>query len=102
MQNYKIKSLQDNKIDDITKLKGNARFVEVVCNRDGNSNGICPLFFNGAINYFKELPVPSDKASMDKVYHYLNNLREQRKQSYSNLTTQAKVFIAWAKSLIIK
>ena len=87
---------------DITKLKGNARFVEIVVNRDGNSNGICPLFFNGAINYFKELPVPSDKASMDKVYHYLNNLREQRKQSYSNLTTQAKVFIAWAKSLIIK
>ena len=102
MQNYKIKSLQDNKIDDITKLKGNARFVEIVVNRDGNSNGICPLFFNGAINYFKELPVPSDKISMDKVYHYLNNLREQRKQSYSNLTTQAKVFLAWAKSLIIK
>ena len=38
---------------DITKLKSNARFVEIVLNRHGQSNGICPLFFDGATCTFK-------------------------------------------------
>lgn len=36
-------------------LKGNARFMEIVINRNGNANGICPLFFDGAINNYREL-----------------------------------------------
>lgn len=57
---------------DITKLKGKARFLEVVINRNGEANNICPLFFDGAINNFTELPLPDDTASLNKVYNYIN------------------------------
>ena len=43
---------------DLTKLKGNARFLEVVINRDGESNGMIGLYFDGAVNYYEELPSP--------------------------------------------
>lgn len=43
---------------DLTKLKGNARFLEVVINRDGESNGMVGLYFDGAVNYYEELPSP--------------------------------------------
>lgn len=43
---------------DLTRLKGNARFLEVVINRDGESNGMIGLYFDGAVNYYEELPPP--------------------------------------------
>ena len=58
---------------DITKLKSNARFVEIVLNRHGQSNGICPLFFDGATCTFKELPLPEDKVNIQKVYDFIKN-----------------------------
>ena len=42
-----------------------------ILNRDGDSNTICPLLFEGAVDYFKELPLPSDVAGMNLVYKYL-------------------------------
>ena len=60
---------------DIKQLKGNFRVLEVVLNRNGQSNGICPLFFDGAINYFDELPLPNNKVELDKVYKYLHKIR---------------------------
>lgn len=62
---------------DITKFKGNIRFMEIVLNRDGQSNGICPLFFDGATNFFSELPLPSDKETLNSIYTYLNNIRNK-------------------------
>lgn len=58
---------------DITKLKGNFRSLEIVLNRKGQSNSICPLYFNGAVNYYKELPLPQDYSAMEKVYDYILN-----------------------------
>lgn len=58
----------------IRDLKGNFRCLEVVLNRSGQSNGICPLFFDGAINYFRELPLPTNKEELSKVYSYVKNL----------------------------
>ena len=63
---------------DITKFKGNIRFLEVVLNRNGNSNGICPLFFDGACNFFLELPLPNDEPQITKVYNYLNHMRSAK------------------------
>lgn len=66
----------DNYLDyDITKFKDNIRFLEVLINRDGNSNGIIALYFDGAVNYFNELPRASDKSGLSKVYGYLNLIR---------------------------
>ena len=60
---------------DINKFKGEFRCLEVVLNRNGSSNGICPLFFDGAIGYFSELPLPNNKIELDKVYKYLDKIR---------------------------
>lgn len=57
---------------DIRKLRGNFRIMEIVLNRNGISNGICPLYFDGAINYFKELPKPNEREELNKVYRYLD------------------------------
>lgn len=59
---------------DITKLNKYCRFLEVVINRDGEANGIAPLFFDGAVCEFKELPKSKDEASLKKVYTYINKL----------------------------
>lgn len=56
---------------DIRKFKGNFRSLEVVLNRKGQSNSICPLYFNGAVNYFNELPLPDNTAEISKVYDFL-------------------------------
>lgn len=71
---------------DISKLKGHARFLEIVLNREGESNDITPLYFDGATNYFTELPPPKDLASMQKVYDLIARLK----------TPSNKVFIAFS------
>lgn len=53
---------------DITILKDHIRFLEVIVNRDGEMGGLLPLWFDGAVCDFKELPKPDDKAAMAKVY----------------------------------
>ena len=58
---------------DISRLKGNARFLEVVVNREGESNGIIGLYFEGACNYFKELPRPDDIEGMNKIYKLIQS-----------------------------
>lgn len=60
---------------DITKFKDHIRFIQVVINRDGESGGICPLFFDGATCTFKELPLPSQKEDLEKVYKYIKDLK---------------------------
>ena len=54
-------------------LKGNFRCLEIVLNRSGESNAICPLYFNGAINFYKELPRPSDSIEIERVYREIEN-----------------------------
>lgn len=64
---------------DITKFKNNIRFMEIIEDRDYGANGtITPLFFDGAVSEFKELPLVNDTNSMQKVYEYLLNIRESK------------------------
>lgn len=60
---------------DISKFKDNIRFLEMIVNRDGEMGGLCPLFFDGAICRFEELPKPNDKAAIEEIYKYLNYIR---------------------------
>ena len=60
---------------DITKFRDNIRFLEVVVNRFGSSNGITALYFDGAVTSFNELPLPSDKNSISQVYSFLERIR---------------------------
>lgn len=59
-------------------LKGNFRCLEIVLNRSGESNAICPLYFNGAINYYKELPKPSDSLELERVYRQIENKKNNK------------------------
>jgi hypothetical protein len=73
---------------DITILRDRIRFLEVITNRDGEMGGILPLWFDGAVCDFKELPKPDDKAAMSKVYaecKRLDTLNSQKAPSASVL-----------------
>lgn len=63
---------------DITKLRGNARFLNVVLNRDGESNGMLALYFDGATNYFTPLPKSTDIHNMKKVYDLIQRNESAR------------------------
>ncbi len=47
---------------DISKLGDNFRSLEILANREGSSNELCPLYFRGESSFFKELPLPKDVA----------------------------------------
>lgn len=65
---------------DITKLRDNCRFLEVVLGRDGESNSMLPLYFDGATNYYAPLPNAGNVMELDKVYRLI----ERNEQSNSN------------------
>lgn len=67
---------------DITKFKDQIRFLEVIVNRDGEPGGICPLFFDGAVCLFKELPLPNDKENLEKFYSLLNKYESNSSKSF--------------------
>lgn len=58
---------------DITAFKGNIRFLEIVLNRHGECNGVVGLYFDGATNYFKELPAYNNKTEIDKQLSFIAN-----------------------------
>ena len=72
---------------DITKLRGNARFLEVVLNRDGESNDVVPLFFDGATNFFSELPSFKDVNAMNNVISYIQKLKSVTNKSFFAYTS---------------
>ena len=66
---------------DITKFKNNIRFMEIMEDRDnGGAGQICPLYFDGAVSAFFELPLPDNKEGIAKVYTYMENQRKKSKK----------------------
>ena len=77
------------KIQDVdgTGLKNYGRFVYVIANRNGEMGGICPLFFDGAVCDFEELPRPDDVNNLAQYYAKAQSLKSYRQQKkYSALT----------------
>lgn len=63
---------------DIVKFRNHIRFMEVIEDRDYGANGqICPLFFDGAVSTFNELPRPDDREALQKVYNYMESRKKQ-------------------------
>lgn len=60
---------------DIQTFRDNIRFLEILGGREGGGGTICPLYFDGAVNYFKELPLPDNKQELDKVYQFIRQIR---------------------------
>lgn len=61
---------------DITKLKDNCRFMEIMVSRDGGGGTICPLYFDGATNFFSELPLPKETERVKKVYEFIEKIKK--------------------------
>ncbi len=60
---------------DVTFFKDNIRFLEILGGREGGAGTICPLYFDGAVNYFKELPKPDNKEGIKNVYRFIEKIR---------------------------
>ena len=84
---------------DISRLRGHARFLEIVLNREGESNDITPLYFDGATNYFTELPPPKDSVSMQKVYALIAKLKAPTNKIFITFSTKkiANFLFKWIK-----
>ena len=79
----------------IKKFRNYIRFAEVLEDRDYGANGqICPLFFNGAVSVFKELP-RADDPSIEEITEYVNSLNIRK-------TTAVKEAVLFIKDLITK
>jgi hypothetical protein len=93
----RIKSLADNKLCNvllgifnpfkhdlpeykrynITLLRDNCRFLEVILNRGGSSGGLIALFFDGAICNWCELPRADEEEELKNVYRYIQSLGQE-------------------------
>lgn len=60
---------------DITIFQDNIRFIEILGGREGGAGSIGALFFDGAVNVFRELPRPDDTLALKKVYEKLKQIR---------------------------
>tara|TARA_R110000851_G_scaffold41665_1_gene104377 strand:- start:3669 stop:4619 length:951 start_codon:yes stop_codon:yes gene_type:complete len=60
---------------DVRFFKDNIRFLEIIGGREGGGGTICPLYFDGAVNYFKELPHSNDENAMTNVVKVVNKIR---------------------------
>ena len=64
---------------DIQKFKDQIRFLEILGGREGGGGTICPLYFDGAVNYFKELPHSDNKEDLNKVCEFMKNIKNNEK-----------------------
>lgn len=75
---------------DITKFKNYIRFLEIVLNREGESNNVVGLYFDGATNYFKELPLPDDREGLTKVINNIDNIIRKKASTVLMLSSRRR------------
>lgn len=68
----------------IPKLGHNFRLVELILNRSGEGNKIVPLYFDGAVNYFAPMPLPSESDKLEKVYNHIERLKQEESKRERN------------------
>lgn len=61
---------------DITKLRGYSKFLEIVLGRDGESNAILGMYFDGATGYYAPLPKYDNITELNKVYQLIQKNQE--------------------------
>nr|DAH00653.1 MAG TPA: Helicase ATPase REPLICATION [Crassvirales sp.] len=91
--------LQDYKKYNINIFRDNIRFLEVLLNRDGEMGGLCPLFFDGAVCDFKELPLPQETEKIKEVYKYLDYIRGEEHGKPVFMMTSGGVHKRWSRNL---
>ena len=63
---------------DNSGLRTYCRFLYVLANRNGEMGGICPLFFDGAVCDFEELPRPDDINGITEYYNKARDMKSYR------------------------
>jgi hypothetical protein len=58
----------------ITKFKDHIRFFEILGGREGGGGITCPLYFDGAVNYFRELPLPDRVDEINMIYNKIEDM----------------------------
>jgi hypothetical protein len=61
---------------DIRKFRDRYRSLKILKDRDGVADKKLPLFFNGAVDFFEELPKADNALELKKVYEYINKLND--------------------------
>lgn len=59
---------------DVGFFRDKYRCMTILKDRDGEANKKLPLFFNGASDFFKELPKSDDTVKMNAVYEYTRRI----------------------------
>lgn len=62
---------------DLHRLGHNLRILELIVNRFGQGNQILPLYFDGAVNSFKELPKPTDTQALEVFYKQIEKINNK-------------------------
>ena len=71
---------------DITFFKDNIRFLELIGSREGGGGNVCPLYFDGAVNFFEELPLPTiitdlgdekPNPELQVIYRRISSIRQR-------------------------
>ena len=61
----------------VLKFRDKYRSLKIMKSRDGIADKKLPLFFNGAVDFFKELPKSDDIEGMNRVYEHINQLNRR-------------------------
>lgn len=61
---------------DITKLTSYARWLKVVMGRDGESDAVLGMYFDGATGYYTALPNQKNAVELSKVYQLIQRNRD--------------------------
>lgn len=96
--------LREHEGYDVTKFKNNIRFLQIIEDRDNGAGGqVCPLFFDGAVSMFSELPLPSNKSEIEACLRYIENaVRNKTSISLMTISLYKKVKIKRLKDWLHK
>lgn len=78
---------------DVKKLGDYGRFMEVIAGREGGGGSVCPLYFDGAVSLFQELPRSNDRAAMEGVYRAIRRYDDGLQISYVNFIREVNDII---------
>ena len=48
----------------------------------GESNNVAPLYVDGAVTYFNELPLPTNTAAIQQIYNFINKTIKTNKSFF--------------------